>query len=289
MKHKNIIFPAHSMDTSFYAMTPDGDLVSFFTGESGILPENYPTYDELKDYFAKVVRSCINDQNIKREIKRVKTQMGEDHVIDSLSSEILSRFEYQYDCDMRGEVVENILKGDLDFTGTVHRYMLSKTPTLKSERVRKAIKKYLGKLLPIIKPKKVIRFESGESYNDEVIFELISLVTHFLTDLGNFWSKLTERFGENFRKTGFIALINTKLIPEMLRTRLSVEYPDSKILKDPGVYFVNLSRELVIPDDDLDIARTILKIKDNNMKKCVIFIKSVDELLDFYQNLQKRR
>lgn len=290
MKRQNIIFPAHSMDTDFYAMTPDGDLVCFFTDENGILPEDYPTHDELKPLFAKVVRSCINDQNIKSEIERVKTQMEEDdekYVINTFSPEILSRFSYQYESDGSGEVVENILKGDLDATGTIYRYTLSETPSLRSEKVRKAVKKYLSKHLPVIKPEKVIRFEEGESYNSEIVDELIFPVIRFLIGLENSWNKLTKKFGKNFHKPGPIALINTKLIPKMLRVRLLTKYPDSKILEDPGVYFVNTSKNIILPDDGscLDTAIAILKLKNNSMKRCVVFIKSVDELLDFYQSL----
>lgn len=42
-----MIQPAHSMDTAFYAITKDRELIQFYTSENGVVPEGFPVEQEL--------------------------------------------------------------------------------------------------------------------------------------------------------------------------------------------------------------------------------------------------
>lgn len=292
-RNREIIFPAHSIDTNFYAMTPEGDLICFFTGEDGILPEGYPTLEELEHLFSKVVRECIKEKEVKKVIKDLIKEEGEDEknikeAIEHYSSDVLLKFGYYYlSGGDNGDIAEDILNGNMDFSGTLFWYFLDTSPQYENKKVREAIKKYLGDYLPVIEPEGAIRFEDGVSYEETASEELITVVLKNLTKYRDFWRRLKEKFSDNNCNSMSILLINTKIIPCDIVNTFLIMYPSSEILKQPGVYCIDSVNNY--DDVDLQVALSLLKFKHDSANNAVVVVNNADELLEFCRSFYREK
>lgn len=161
----NIYPPAHSMDTSFYALC-EGALVEFHTGEPGIVPYNYPTIEDIGDNLVEVVKDCQNYPQIKQKIKDLSREYKEkdkDIVIRWGLSHILEDFMYMYmyNCKEQDEIA--LLEGEIDEFDNIYRYDLSNQPV--SSPPTKLIKSIQSKLpsLPEICPEPTIQFDFSQA------------------------------------------------------------------------------------------------------------------------------
>lgn len=133
-QEKDVIFSAHSMDTSFYALR-NGTLVEFWTGEPGVVPEEYPTREDIDDKLIETVHNCQDLPQVKRAITDLKKDYKISNTNEMIRYEptsIIGCFIYTYSSLAYGSVEEDIislLKGEMDERGNIYRYDLTEKPT----------------------------------------------------------------------------------------------------------------------------------------------------------------
>jgi len=236
-------FPsAHSMDTSFYALSEDGYLVEFFTGEDGVLPD-YPTYSDIESDLRKVVEQCIKEKCIQDRIKILDNERYKYLNSNALkefkdgklsATEILSDLMYYYSSGSNG--VCGLLSGTVDICGNVYEYELSEYPTKSSKRVQNEIRNQL-KYLPVIKVEETIRFYGNvEVYNVEIDYDFITMAVKYVME----WKKLgwnefyrkIKKYGCNEVGTG-VVLLNLGALAKQKAVVL-VAGPEYKNLLETG-------------------------------------------------------
>lgn len=291
----NIIYPAHSMNTTFYALSPDGNLVMFFTNEDGVCPYGFPSGDDdgnegLKRVFKSVVIECIDEKDVAAEIKRYADRYckSADEIIDKYSNVVLVRFSYIYETKRLdysdAETIEGILKGYMDVCGNINRYVLNlQLLPKRNDKLCSVLKQHFGKCIPVVSVDKQIVFQQGMKYNRNVDIYYIEILTEFLLGYKDFWQKLKDEFsGVTLDKASFGFIDTRKIPPEVIETCLITE-PGAQVLKKRGLLCFTMYELYKNSESDVKVLRILTESGRiaSKVKDAIILIDDSDEFTEF--------